>query len=159
VAAGADPHLIETRVTHTKKSRSAFAGYHGATLNRGPEWARICAEVTKLKISRRPQGHREVIALPVAAGAEGAELTKDDGSRYSGRYSPAKDRGSHAKKFGRSAAQLRATEGWSRLARSPLTFARGRSGETRSVRAPMSPVRAGGVIGGATDVAGQVLRM
>jgi hypothetical protein len=47
-----------------------FAGYHRATLNRGPEWARICAEVVKLKISRRSQERGEVIPLQLAAGAE-----------------------------------------------------------------------------------------
>jgi hypothetical protein len=71
VADGADPHLIETRVTHTKKSHSAFAGYHRAILNRGPEWARICAEVVKLKISRRPQERGAVLLLPLAAAAAG----------------------------------------------------------------------------------------
>jgi len=96
---GADPHLIETRVTHTKKKRSAFEGY-----NRGLQWERTCAEVAKLKISRRPAGRGEVIALPVAAGAggtepaaEAAEAASDSPSRYSARYSPRKDEGSHAK--------------------------------------------------------------
>ena len=42
---GADAHIIETRVTHTRKSRSAFDGY-----NRGTQWALTCAEVAKLKI-------------------------------------------------------------------------------------------------------------
>jgi len=96
---GADPHLIETRVTHTKKRRSAFDGY-----NRGLQWERTCAEVAKLKITRRSAGRGEVIALPVAAGAEGtetvtepAETAAGDASRYSVRYSPRKDEGSHAK--------------------------------------------------------------
>ncbi len=96
---GADPHLIETRVTHTRKKRSAFEGY-----NRGLQWDRTCAEVAKLKIARRPAGRGEVIALPIAAGAEGTETTAeaaedaaDGASRYSARYSPRKDEGSHAK--------------------------------------------------------------
>lgn len=74
---GADPHVIETRVTHTKKSRSAFDGY-----NRGRQWEITCAEVAKLKIARRPAGQGEVIALPLAAGAAGGEAP-----RYSARYS------------------------------------------------------------------------
>lgn len=45
---GADPHVIETRVTHTKKSRSAFDGY-----NRGRQWAITCVEVAKLRIVQR----------------------------------------------------------------------------------------------------------
>jgi hypothetical protein len=40
---GADPDVLETRVTHTRKSRSAFDGY-----NRGLHWERTCAEVLKL---------------------------------------------------------------------------------------------------------------
>ncbi len=78
---GADPHVIETRVTHTKKSRSAFDGY-----NRGRQWEITCAEVAKLKIARRPVGQGEVIALPLAAGSGG-----DEAARYSARYSPRKE--------------------------------------------------------------------
>jgi hypothetical protein len=92
---GADPHLIETRVTHTRKARSAFDGY-----NRGRQWELTCAEIVKLKIARRSVGQGEVIALPVAAGAEGAEradAVADDASRYSARYSSRKDKGFHAK--------------------------------------------------------------
>jgi hypothetical protein len=44
---GADPHVIETRVTHTKKSLSAFDGY-----NPGQQWALTCAEVAKLRLTR-----------------------------------------------------------------------------------------------------------
>lgn len=42
---GADPHIIETRMTHTRAagSRSAFIGY-----NRGAQWERTCSEVAKL---------------------------------------------------------------------------------------------------------------
>ena len=39
---------IKNRVTHTKKSRDAFSGY-----NRGLQWQITCAEVAKLKITRR----------------------------------------------------------------------------------------------------------
>jgi hypothetical protein len=39
--------VIETRVTHTKKSRSAFDGY-----NRGQQWALTGAEVAKLRLTR-----------------------------------------------------------------------------------------------------------
>ena len=69
---GADPHVIETRVTHTKKSRSAFDGY-----NRGRQWEITCAEVSKLKLARR-SASSEVIAL--AAGMP----------RYGARYSTRK---------------------------------------------------------------------
>jgi hypothetical protein len=79
---GADQHVIETRVTHTKKRRSAFDGY-----NRGLQWERMCAGISKLKITRRPMGRRVVIALPIAAGAEAAETAETEASRYSGRYS------------------------------------------------------------------------
>jgi len=46
---GADPLVIEHRVTHTKPRRSAFDGY-----DRGPHWRQTCAEVVELRISRRP---------------------------------------------------------------------------------------------------------
>lgn len=42
---GADAAIIETRVTHTKPGRGAFAGY-----NRGRQWAIVCAEVAKLQV-------------------------------------------------------------------------------------------------------------
>jgi hypothetical protein len=58
---GADPHVIETRVTHTKKSRSAFDGY-----NRGRQWAITCAEVVKLKLARKPIG--TVIPMQMVVG-------------------------------------------------------------------------------------------
>jgi hypothetical protein len=119
---GADPHLIETRVTHTRKKRSAFEGY-----NRGLQWERTCVEVAKLKIVRRPAGRGEVIALPVAAGAEGTETTAstaeaaaDGPSRYSARYSSRKGQGSHAKILPH--APLPRAPGASRLARSGRTL-------------------------------------
>jgi hypothetical protein len=64
---GADPHVIETRVTHTKKSRSAFDGY-----NRGRQWEIRCAEVAKLKIARVRDPHDNVIVLPIAVAGGGA---------------------------------------------------------------------------------------
>jgi integrase len=45
---GADPRIIEERVTHTKRQRGAFDGY-----NRGRQWEATCAEVAKLRITRR----------------------------------------------------------------------------------------------------------
>lgn len=45
---GADAGVLEHRVTHTKKRRSAFDGY-----DRGVRWAKTGAEVAKLRISRR----------------------------------------------------------------------------------------------------------
>lgn len=45
---GADPEILENRVTHTKKRRSAFSGY-----DRGEHWAQTCTEVAKLRIARR----------------------------------------------------------------------------------------------------------
>src|SRR4029079_12430491 len=64
---GADPDVLETRVTHTRKSRSAFDGY-----NRGLQWERTCAEVLKLRITR---GDRSSAAeQPIAAGSGGDSL-------------------------------------------------------------------------------------
>jgi hypothetical protein len=59
---GADPDVLETRVTHTRKSRSAFDGY-----NRGLQWERTCAEVSKLRITRG--GRSSAAEQPIAAGA------------------------------------------------------------------------------------------
>jgi len=56
---GADPHVIETRVTHSKKSRTAFDGY-----NRGRQWELTCAEVAKLRLTR----HAEEDAISTAVG-------------------------------------------------------------------------------------------
>jgi len=47
---GADPDTIEARVTHTKKARRAFEGYVRTSV---PQWAKTCAEVTKLRAARR----------------------------------------------------------------------------------------------------------
>jgi len=44
---GADAEVLESRVTHTRKSRSAFDGY-----NRGLQWERTCAE--SLEASHHP---------------------------------------------------------------------------------------------------------
>jgi integrase len=59
---GADEHILETRVTHTRKSRSAFDGY-----NRGRQWEVVCREVAKLILVRTRGG--DVIRLPRAAVA------------------------------------------------------------------------------------------
>lgn len=59
---GADPDIIETRVTHTRKARSAFDGY-----NRGLHWERTCTEVSKLRITRG--GRNSAAEQPLAAGA------------------------------------------------------------------------------------------
>lgn len=61
---GADPHVIETRVTHTKRSRTAFDGYV-----RSRQWALVCAEVAKLKISRVA---KVVEVVPLAVGESSA---------------------------------------------------------------------------------------
>ena len=58
---GADADVIETRVTHTRKSRNAFDGY-----NRGLHWERTCAEISKLRIARGPRS--SAIEQPIAAG-------------------------------------------------------------------------------------------
>jgi len=57
---GADPGVLETRVTHTRKSRNAFDGY-----NRGLQSERTCAEVSKLRIARGPRS--SAIEQPIAA--------------------------------------------------------------------------------------------
>jgi hypothetical protein len=58
---GADADIIEeTRVTHTRKSRNAFDGYH-----RGLHWDRTCAEIAKLRITRGPRSSE--IKHPIAA--------------------------------------------------------------------------------------------
>ena len=61
---GADPDIIESRVTHTKKtsSRSAFTGY-----DRGERWAQTCAEVAKLQIARLDAAE---LAAPIAVGGD-----------------------------------------------------------------------------------------
>jgi integrase len=59
---GADPDVLETRVTHTRKSRGAFDGY-----NRGLQWERTCAEVSKLRITRG--GRSSAAEQPIAAGS------------------------------------------------------------------------------------------
>jgi integrase len=68
---GADPEILETRVTHTRKSRSAFDGY-----NRGLHWDRTCAEIAKLRITRgaRP----EAIAAVIRGGGGSGSATTDD---------------------------------------------------------------------------------
>jgi hypothetical protein len=56
--------VLETRVTHTRKSRNAFDGY-----NRGLQWERTCAEVLKLRINRG--GRSSAAEQPIAAGSRG----------------------------------------------------------------------------------------
>lgn len=66
---GADERVIE-RITHTPKSRSAFGLY-----NRGRQWEAACAEVAKLKISRRTgTGFATGFAtsLPILVGKQSA---------------------------------------------------------------------------------------
>ena len=60
---GADPDVIETRVTHGRKARNVFDGY-----NRRLHWERTCAEISKLRITRGPQS--TTIEQPLPAGAE-----------------------------------------------------------------------------------------
>ena len=45
---GADPEILERRVTHTRSKRTAFDGY-----DRGQHRERTCAEVAKLRLVRR----------------------------------------------------------------------------------------------------------
>jgi integrase len=59
---GADPDVLETRVTHTRKARNAFDGY-----NRGLHWERTCTEISKLRIARGPRS--SAIEQPIAAGS------------------------------------------------------------------------------------------
>lgn len=75
---GADPHVIEERVTHTKKSRAAFAGY-----NRGSHWALVCAEVAKLKIARGS----EAVSMAVGSNVEPPSDDEEPEPPYSAPYS------------------------------------------------------------------------
>jgi len=70
---GADRETIETRVTHTRRSRSAFDMY-----NRGLQWEATCREVAKLKVTRVRDLDDNVIALPIAASA-GRSRNQDGG--------------------------------------------------------------------------------
>lgn len=64
---GADDHKIE-RLTHTPKARSAFHLY-----NRGRQWDAACAEVAKLRITRRT-GTR--VATPLATAGDFSSRTE-----------------------------------------------------------------------------------
>jgi hypothetical protein len=77
---GADPEVIESRVTHTKRSRSAFRGY-----DRGERWAQTCAEVAKLRIVREPRGEVAVLQASTETPADLATplLHPDDPRRES----------------------------------------------------------------------------
>lgn len=56
---GADPDVIEQRVTHAKSRRSAFSGY-----DRGERWAETCREVGKLAATLlTPQNPRRETSL------------------------------------------------------------------------------------------------
>jgi integrase len=84
---GADPDVIETHVTHTRKARNVFDGY-----NRGLHWERTCSEILKLRITRGPQtsaieqplpaggGHEPLPFAAVAAGG-GYDLEKSGSAR------------------------------------------------------------------------------
>lgn len=66
---GADEDVIERRVTHTKKSRSAFDMY-----NRGKQWAIVCAEVSKLRLARASDDEQ----LVESAAALGAVMVQSE---------------------------------------------------------------------------------
>jgi hypothetical protein len=80
---GADENVIRDRVTHTKKSRAAFDGY-----NRGRQWAQTCAEVAKLRLSRRLRS-RDVAALPIAKSAASDASSDSHGTAFSTTFSNA----------------------------------------------------------------------
>jgi hypothetical protein len=77
---GANPDVIEARVTHTKKTRSAFDGYR-----RDSQWPETCSEVAKLRVARRARVTGRVTVLGTrrnleenvveAAGVEGSPMT------------------------------------------------------------------------------------
>src|SRR5882724_8672202 len=84
---GADPDVIETRVTHTRKARNVFDGY-----NRGLHWERTCSEISKLRITRGPQtsaieqplpagGGHEPLPFAAVAASGGYELEKSGSAR------------------------------------------------------------------------------
>jgi len=58
---GADPAILRDRVTHTKQKRSAFDGY-----DRGPHWNATCAEISKLRISRRELATAVATVVPIS---------------------------------------------------------------------------------------------
>ena len=75
---GADPEILENRVTHARQSRSAFDGY-----NRGQQWERTCAEVAKLRIGRGAR--REAVSAvvgsdPLHAAAASASSEDSEGN-------------------------------------------------------------------------------
>jgi integrase len=63
---GANPDVIEARVTHTKKTRSAFDGYR-----RDSQWPETCNEVAKLRVARRARVTGRVTALRTQRNIEG----------------------------------------------------------------------------------------
>jgi len=66
---GADEHIIETRVTHTRKNRTAFNGY-----NRGKQWGITCAEVLKLGLAFKNFPELATSMLPPAASVENQKV-------------------------------------------------------------------------------------
>jgi hypothetical protein len=74
---GADPEILESRVTHARQSRSAFDSY-----NRGPQWERTCAEVAKLRIARgaRREAVSAVGSDPLHAAAASASSDDSEGN-------------------------------------------------------------------------------
>ena len=63
---GVDPDVIESRVTHTKKSRSAFDGHR-----RDSQWPETCREVAKLRVARRARVTGRVTVLRTRRNLEG----------------------------------------------------------------------------------------
>lgn len=126
---GADPQVIEERVTHTKKGRSAFKGY-----DRGVHWGKTCTEIAKLKIVRKVQ-HGTVIQLPIAVGDDAnapysvltASTTSEDNNENGWRRRESKQARSAEHSIGRHNSQhvarlavLHSTPHHSEPVRSPL---------------------------------------
>jgi len=82
---GADPDVIESRVTHTKKSRSAFEGYR-----RDSQWPETCGEVAKLRVARRARVTGRVTVLRTQRNIEGnvVEAAGVEGSGMAVRIRP-----------------------------------------------------------------------
>jgi len=79
---GADPDVIETRVTHGRKARNVFDGY-----NRGLHWERTCAEISKLRTARHGEratapGRRRARAAAFAAASTSGGNTGEKSGEY-----------------------------------------------------------------------------
>ena len=61
--------MIESRVTHTKKSRSAFDGYR-----RDSQWPETCGEVAKLRVARRVRVTGRVTNIGTNLNLEGNKV-------------------------------------------------------------------------------------